>query len=445
VDPAGELVLSVLPAEPILAAPTISEIVSNLNAKVLYGHKMMDRLAIHYLVIAMQVENFLPYLTNNALLITPGDRGDVLGAALLAHRSANYPRIAGIILTGGISPGPSLSKLIDGIRDIVPILLVETDTYQTAANIGMVRSYISAENAAKIAISKRVFFDNVNTEELEAQIASFETEGITPKMFTYNLVQQAAANRKHIVLPEGTDERILRAAEVLLNRNIVRLTILGEPAEITRSIRRLGLQIEPNQITMINPAQSPHKTAYAEKLVELRQHKGVNMDIALDLITDVSYYGTMMVYLGEADGMVSGAAHTTAHTIRPALQFVKTLPGFSVVSSVFFMLLDNRVVVYGDCAINPNPNAAQLAEIAISSADTAQAFGIEPRVAMLSYSTGSSGEGEDVERVRQATELAQARRPGLILEGPMQYDENARFPRSRPGQRVNIPRSEYGQ
>jgi phosphate acetyltransferase len=435
----GDLVLSVLPSEPVLARPSIAEIVEHLGAKVLYGENMLDRLADRYLVIAMQVDNFLPYLSPNALLITPGDRGDVLGAALLAHRSANYPRISGIVLTGGITPGPNLALLIDGIRDIVPILLVENDTYQTAAHIGTVRSYISAENAAKIAISKTLFFDYMDTSQLEAQLASIETEGVTPKMFTFNLIQQATADQKHIVLPEGNDERILRAAEVLLNRDIVRLTILGDPAEIDRSIHRLGLHIKPEQIKIMNPPNSPDRTRYAEKLVELRRHKGMNLDMAMDLMSDVSYYGTMMVYLGEADGMVSGAAHTTAHTIRPALQFVKTKAGFSVVSSVFFMCLENRVVVYGDCAINPNPNAEQLAEIAISSADTAQAFGIEPRLAMLSYSTGSSGEGEDVQRVLQATKLAQSRRPDLILEGPMQYDAAVSpdvAQRKMPGSRV---------
>jgi phosphate acetyltransferase len=257
---------------------------------------------------------------------------------------------------------------------------------------------------------------------LESRIASLEPRGMTPRMFIYNLVQRAKTDRQHIVLPEGNDERILRAAEYLMNRDIVSLTLLGDPDEVRAQIRCLGLQIDLDRLAVLRPSQSPRYREYAETLFALRQHKGMHMDTALDLMRDVSYYGTMMVYKGEADGMVSGAVHTTQHTIRPALQFVKTRPGFSVVSSVFFMCLSDQVLVYGDCAVNPNPTAEELAEIALSSADTAQTFGIEPRVAMLSYSSGESGVGEDVERVRQATLIARERRPELVLDGPMQYD-----------------------
>jgi phosphate acetyltransferase len=241
-------------------------------------------------------------------------------------------------------------------------------------------------------------------------------------MFIYNLVQRAQADKQHIVLPEGSDERILRAAEVLLARDIVDLTLLGDPDQVRDLIHRLGVQIDLERVPIIRPYRSPKFDEYAETLVELRQHKGVNLDTARDLMRDVSYFGTMMVYRGDADGMVSGAAHTTLHTIRPALQFVKCKPGFSVVSSVFFMCLEDEVLVYGDCAVNPNPTAEQLAEIALSSADTARTFGIEPRVAMLSYSSGESGVGEDVERVRAATQIARERRPDLKLDGPIQYD-----------------------
>ena len=418
----NDVVLAVIPANQILSSPTLREIVDHLEAEVLYGKDQLDKLAYRPLVIAMQLQNYLPHLTENALLITPGDRSDVILSALQAHQSHHYPQIAGLVLSGDIEPAPSVIRLLDGLPGMVPILSVTTDTYDTAAQVGTVRSYITAGNQAKIDLSLELFEEFVDTETLEAHIADIQPRGITPRMFIYNLVQQARADRRHIVLPEGSDERILRAAEVLLNREIVDLTLLGDPQEVRGHIQKLGLQIDLDRVPIIRPRHSPRFQEYAETLVELRKHKGMTLDQATDLMRDVSYFGTMMVYKGEADGMVSGAAHTTLHTIRPALQFVKTRPGFSVVSSVFFMCLDDRVLVYGDCAVNPNPTAEQLAEIAITSADTAQTFGVEPRVAMLSYSSGESGVGEDVERVRQATQLARERRPDLRLDGPIQYD-----------------------
>lgn len=420
--PQENVVLAVIPAHRTLSSPTLKEVAEQLEAEILYGSDQLDNLAERYLVIAMQLENYLAHLTENALLITPGDRNDVILSALQAHQSRHYPAIAGILLSGGLKPAPTVTRLLDGLPGKVPIMSVETDTYDTAARVSRVVSYITADNQAKIELCRELFDEYVDTETLEVQISSIQPRGMTPRMFIFNLVQRAKAERKHIVLPEGTDERILRAAEVLLNRDIVDLTLLGNPREVRGLIRRLGLQIDLDRVPIIRPYRSPKRRAYAETLVELRKHKGMNEDIARDLMRDVSYYGTMMVYKGDADGMVSGAAHTTQHTIRPALQFIKTKPGFSVVSSVFFMCLDDEVLVYGDCAINPNPTAEELAEIAVSSADTAQTFGIEPRVAMLSYSSGESGTGEDVDRVREATLIARKRRPDLILDGPMQYD-----------------------
>ncbi len=421
--PDRKALLSVIPAREMLSSPTIKEVCEHMDARVLYGGEQLDRLAYHYLVIAMHIQHYLTHLTRNALLITPGDRSDVILSALQAHQSQNYPKIAGLLLTGGLKPPASVDLLLSGLTDIVPILSVQTDTYQTAMNIGNVRSYITADNEAKIKLSLRLFERHVDTVALEKQLSALPDQGITPKMFIYNLIQQAKSDKKHIVLPEGTDERILRAAAVLRRNNVVDITFLGKQEEVEKAIYNLGLRRELAGVPIIDPANSPAAPRYAEKLMELRQHKGMNMDMALDQLTDVSYYGTMMVYIGDADGMVSGAAHTTQHTIRPALQFVKTKPGFTVVSSSFFMALPDRVLVYGDCAVNPNPTAEQLAEIAISSADTAIAFGIkEPRIAMLSYSSGESGIGEDVMRVREATKIAKERRPDLILEGPMQYD-----------------------
>ena len=377
--PQGDVLLSVVPAHRLLSSPTIKEVVEHLNAEILYGGSQLDRLAYRFMVIAMRLQNYLPHLTENALLITPGDRNDVILSALQAHQSHYYPQISGIVLSGGLKPAPSVAHLLDGLPGKVPILSVQTDTYDTAARIGTVRSYITPDNQAKIDLSLELFEEFVDTEALEVQMSSVKTRGITPRMFIYNLTERARSDKKRIVLPEGDDERILRAAEVLLNRDIVDLTLLGNPEKVRGEIQRLGLDLPADRVPIIEPQHSPKLQEYAQTLVELRKHKGMNLDYAYDRMCDVSYFGTMMVYLGDADGMVSGAAHTTQHTIRPALQFVKTKPGFTVVSSVFFMCLDDEVLVYGDCAVNPDPSAEQLAEIAISSADTASAFGIEPR------------------------------------------------------------------
>ena len=420
--PDDNIVLSAIPAHRVLSSPTLKEIADQLSAEILFGGDQLDKLAYRYLVIAMQLENYLTHLTENALLITPGDRNDVILSALQAHQSHCYPQISGILLSGGLKPAPTVARILDGLRTMVPILSVQTDTFDTATQVSAVRSYITADNTAKIDLSLELFEEFVDIQALESQISSIQPRGLTPRMFIYNLIQQAKSDKQHIVLPEGNDERILKAAEVLLNRDIVDLTLLGNPAEVTRLIQRLGLDLPQDRVPIIEPQDSPKFREYVETLVELRKHKGMNLDTATDLMCDVSYFGTMMVYKGDADAMVSGAAHTTLHTIRPALQFIKARPGFSVVSSVFFMCLDDEVLVYGDCAVNPDPTAEQLAEIAISSADTARTFGIEPRVAMLSYSSGESGVGEDVEKVRQATLLAKERRPDLMLDGPMQYD-----------------------
>lgn len=417
-----DVIVAVIPAHEVLASPTMKEVAEQLSGEILFGGEHLATLAHDYLVIAMRLDNYLGRLTENALLITPGDRSDVILSALQAHQSNRYPKVAGLVLSGGIKPAPAISRLLEGLAIPVPILSVRTDTFGTATRASNLRSYITADNRPKIDLSLELFEEFVDTAELEARISSIEPGGMTPRMFLYYIVQRAKAKKQHIVLPEGDDERILRAAEALLNREVVDLTLLGRPREVRDLIHELGLDIDLDRVPIIWPGESKQFDAYAETLLELRRHKGMNLDVARDLMRDVSYYGTMMVYKGVADGMVSGAAHTTQHTILPALQFIKAKPGFSVVSSVFFMCLDDEVLVYGDCAVNPNPTAEQLAEIALSSADTAQTFGIEPRVAMLSYSSGESGVGEDVERVRSATQIARERRPDLPIVGPIQYD-----------------------
>ncbi|WP_029036198.1 phosphate acetyltransferase [Salinimicrobium xinjiangense] len=411
-----------LPLIDTLANPTLKEIVEELNGKVLFGEEFLDNQSGSFNVGAMQLRNYLKHLKNESLVITPGDRADIILGALQAHISSNYPRISGIILTGGLIPEDSIIKLIEGLSQVVPIISVEEGTFQVTNKVGAINSNIYADSTQKIETSISTFEKYINIDPLIERFAGLKPTGLTPRMFQYSLVKRAQQQRKHIVLPEGTDERILTAASRLIAMDIVDLTILGDEEEIRKMIMNLALPMDFSKLRIINPTTSEHFDDYVKTFYELRKHKNVNMDIARDLMSDVSYYGTMMIHKGHADGMVSGAAHTTQHTIRPALQFIKTKPGVSVVSSVFFMCLEDRVSVFGDCAINPNPTAEELAEICISSAESSKAFGIEPKIAMLSYSSGSSGKGEDVDRVREATEIVKTKRPDLKIEGPIQYD-----------------------
>src|SRR5690606_38368067 len=388
----------------------------------LFGHDMLNNLSENFSVGAMQLRNYLTHLKDNALVITPGDRADIILGALQAHSSKNYPKISGIILTGGLMPEEPILKLIEGLSSIVPIISVNGGTYSVTNSIGTIKSRIYADNTEKITTSITTFEKHVDTDKLADKLITFVSDIFTPRMFQYNLLQRALKNKKHIVLPEGYDERILRAAARLINAHVVDLTLLGEKEKIKDYIEKLDIPLDLKDINIVNPIQSPHFEDYVNTYYELRKHKDVNLAMARDAMADVSYFGTMMVYKGHADGMVSGAAHTTQHTLRPALQFLKTKPGVNIVSSIFFTCLEDRISVFGDCAINPNPNAAELAEIAISSAQTAQAFGIEPKVAMLSYSSGPSGKGADVEKVREATEIVKLQASDIKIEGPIQYD-----------------------
>lgn len=411
-----------VPAIQQLANPTIQEIVKILNAKVLFGNEYINNQISSYSVGAMQLRNYLLHLKENALVITPGDRADIILGVLQAHQSANYPKISGIVLTGSIVPEDSILKLIDGLNNLVPIIAVDEGTYLVTNKIGDIKSKIYANNKNKIEISIETFDKFINVDKLSQRLVTFEADGITPKMFQYNLVKRAKKNRKRIVLPEGTDDRIIIASSRLLAMDVVDIIILGNKKAIESKVASLGIHFDYSKIQIINPSESEHYLSYVETYFELRKHKGMTIEVAKDLMLDVSYFGTMMVYKGHADGMVSGAAHTTQHTIRPALQFIKTKPGTTLVSSVFFMCLEDRVSIFGDCAINPNPTAEELAEIAISSADSSIGFGIEPKIAMLSYSSGTSGTGDEVDKVRKATEIVKQKRPDLKIEGPIQYD-----------------------
>ncbi len=412
----------VVPEDDVLAKPTLGEIARDLQAQCLYeGVDGLARVVHDYKVAAMHVPQFLEYLSEGTLVITPSDRADVLLASLMAFYSEAFPQIAGIVLTGERAPDDSVRRLVDGLRRLpIPIIRVASDTFATAMRISAVPAVIGADNPRKIATALGMFEAHVDIQRLEQRIEVVRSARVTPLMFEYDLIERAKRQRQHIVLPEGNDERILRAAEILLRRQVVDLTLLGAEDDVWQRSAGLGLELAEAQV--IDPARSPWQAEFTAELVKLRKHKGLTEDQARDLVHDATYFGTMMVHQQLADGMVSGATHTTANTIRPAFQIIRARPGISVVSSVFLMCLKDRVLVYGDCAVIPRPTAEQLADIAISSAHTARMFGIEPRVAMLSYSTGASGYGSDVDKVRQATELVRERMPDLIIDGPIQYD-----------------------
>lgn len=412
----------VVPSEPSLNMLSMGNISRQLEAEVLSGDQQtLNRQVTHYKIAAMQVPDFLSHLEQGDLIITPHDRADIILACLMSYPSTNYPQIAGLLLTGEHDAAIQVLSLIEGLGDTpFAVLSVNSDTFTTAMKINGVRARLYSQDERKIAIALGLVESNLHFEELSQRLARQHPARVTPLMFEYEQIQRAKAKIQHIVLPEGREERILRAAEILLLRHIVKITLLGDVTEIKNKINTLGLHLE--DINIIDPLNSELRELYAEAYFNLRKQKGVTYDMAYDIMSDVSYFGTMMVHLNHADGMVSGAVHTTQHTIRPAFQIIKTKPGTSIVSSVFFMCLEDRVLVYGDCAVNPDPNAQELAEIAVSAAETAKMYNIEPRVAMLSYSTGKSGKGEAVDKVRQAVAIAKRAHPELKLEGPMQYD-----------------------
>jgi phosphate acetyltransferase len=418
----ADIISAVIPADKSLQNPTVRDICQSLDARVLFGAEHLSNQVDNFITGAMQVPNFLSYIKENVLIVTPGDRGDIIISSLQANLSSSYPKVAGIILTAGATPEEPVLRLIEGLQNVVPIMTVKTGTFETTTAVASVKARISPDNNKKIQLAIDTFNKYVDVAALDKRMVTYHSDAMTPHMFQYQLSKWAKRQIKNIVLPEGNDDRILMASARLITQQLATLTLLGNPIDIAASIKRLGISLDLTKIRVIDPANSEYYEDYAATLYELRNSKNITMEMARDLMTDVSYFGTMMVYKGHADGMVSGATHTTQHTIRPALQFIKTRPGISTVSSVFFMCLADRVSVFGDCAVNPNPTAEELAEIAISSADNSERFGIEPRIAMLSYSSGTSGSGEDVEKVRRATLLVREKRPDLKVEGPIQYD-----------------------
>lgn len=411
-----------IPEVPELASPTMGEIMEGLRCSFIHGDRSgLNRIIRQFKIAAMTLDNYLSYLEDRDLIITPGDREDILVGTLTTLFSQTFPNVSGILLTGGLKPGPRVARLVEGLRKAsIPVIGTGDDTFTAAIKASHVPALISKNNPKKVDIALGTFESAVNINEIRRRLAVSRSEIVTPLMFQYSIFGKAREEIRHIVLPEGDEERIIQASEVLRARNVVDLTLIGREERIREKGAILGADLDG--VNIIDHMKSPLLDEFTRKFYELRKSRGITMDSARDAMLDVNYFGTMMVYEGMVDGMVSGAIHTTADTLRPALQIIRTKPGVKIASSVFFMCLPVRVLVFGDCAVNPDPNAEELAAIAISSADTAAAFHIEPRVAMLSYSTGSSGKGEDVEKVRKATDITRKLRPDLLIEGPIQYD-----------------------
>ena len=406
-----------------LNMPTIEDVIDALDVTpVMLSGDDHARVIRKAKVAALTLDNFLEHIEEDDLIIVPADRSDIILGLLGALYSNSYPNISGIIFPFDMRAHPNVQKLIDGLTSFrVPILSVKTDTYQTARSLINVHSRLRVKSERKIALALGLFNSSVDIKMIEQKITSdTKSDVVTPMMFEYQLFNIAHSNKKTIVLPESSDERILRAAEIVLRRGVADIILLGEPLALKERYMRLGLDL--SRATIIDHCKSELMDEFVERFYELRKDKGLSIDGAKDAMLHLNYFATMMVYLGYADGMVSGAIHSTTDTIRPALQIIKTSPSVSIVSSVFFMCLKTKVLVYGDCAINQDPDATKLAQIALSSAQTAQAFGIEPKVAMLSYSTGESGRGVDVDKVREATKIVKHTDPNLLVEGPIQYD-----------------------
>lgn len=411
----------VVPEDQRLPAPRIRQILEAVEGKLLFGsEERLESEAMDLVVAAMTPEHVLQRITEDAVVVVPADRTDVLLTLLMADSSKTFPKLAGIVLNGGFKIPKQISQLIEGLSPSMPVIATDGRSFDTTVKVASTRGKITASDPKKIQRARDLVASHLNVDLLLSELEKSEPRAITPLLFEYNIAHRAKQNQRTIVLPEGSDDRILQAAHEVLQKQIAKLIILGDPEAITLRANQLGLDISSAELVDIENNQ--HFEACVSEYVKLRSHKGVTEEIARERMRDVSYFGTMLVQLEIADGMVSGACHTTAHTITPSFEFVKTRPGVSSVSSVFLMALEDRVLVYGDCAVIPEPTIEQLADIAISSAETARKFDIEPHVAMLSYSTGESGSGAEVDRVRAATKLVRERAPELSVEGPIQYD-----------------------
>ena len=411
----------VLPEEPLLVAPSVADLQRAVGGELIKGDQaLLGREALGVLVAGMTAEHVLERLRDGMAVITPGDRSDVVLAVMGAHAAEGFPSLSTVILNGGLPLHPAIAALVDGLGLKLPIIATGLGTFETASAVASARGRVTVTSQRKIDTALALMGRHVDTADLLARLAIPIPTVTTPQMFEYQLLERARIDRKRIVLPEGDDDRILKAAGRLLQREVADLTILGEETAVRARAAELGVDL--SAAAVLDPRTSPLCDQFAGQYAELRRKKGVRVEQAREIIHDVSYFGTMLVHNDMVDGMVSGATHTTAHTVRPAFEIIRTRPEVSTVSSIFLMCLADRVLAYGDCAIVPDPTAEELADIAISSARTAAQFGIDPRVAMLSYSTGSSGSGADVDKVRTATDLVRRRAPELLVDGPIQYD-----------------------
>lgn len=411
----------VIPEEPLLVAPTVGELLTAVDGTLVHGDtSLLGREVLDVMVAGMTAEHVLERLTEGAAVITPGDRSDVVLAVASAHAAEGFPSISTIILNGGLPLHREIGRLVTGVGLRLPIIATDLGTFATASAVANTKGRVTENSERKIDTALQLMDRHVDIGDMLERLAIPIPTVTTPQMFAYQLMERARGDRKRIVLPEGDDDRILQAAGRLLRRGIAELTILGDESLIRARASELGVDLAA--ATVLNPRSSELRQKFAEQYAEIRKKKGVTVEQAREIVQDVSYFGTMLVHNDIVDGMVSGAAHTTAHTVKPSFEIIKTLPGVSTVSSIFLMCLSDRVLAYGDCAIVPDPTSEELADIAISSARTAAQFGIDPRVAMLSYSTGDSGSGAGVDKVRAATELVRQREPDLLVEGPIQYD-----------------------
>jgi phosphate acetyltransferase len=411
--------LGAIPWDPALVSPRTLDVARELEARVLNEGELAHRRVDDVSVVARTVANMTHRLRPGALIITPGDRDDVILAASMA--TLNGVPLAGLVLTGGIEPDERVIKLCErALASGLPLLLVDDDSYVSAAKAAAINREVPLDDLERIERVMDGVAGHLDVEWLAARCATDREPRLSPPAFMYRLVTRARQADKRIVLPEGAEPRTVRAAITAHDRGIARCVLLAEPAEVRRVAEAQGLAV-PADLEILEPTLR-RRERYVAPMVELRRHKGMTEPVARRQLEDTVVLGTMMLAQGEVDGLVSGAVHTTANTVRPAMQLIKTRPDAKLVSSIFFMCLPDQVRIFGDCAINPDPDAEQLADIAVQSADSAVYFGIEPRVAMLSYSTGASGEGSDVDKVREATRIARELRPDVPIDGPLQYD-----------------------
>ncbi len=413
--------LGVIPWQSTLLAPRVSDIAKEMNATVLHEGQMATRRVQKVTVCAHTIRNMVHTLKPGTLLVTPGDRDDIIVATAVA--ALNGVPLAGVLLTGGLMPDNKVIELCSrALETGLPVLSSDTNTYEAAYRLANLSSTIPVDDIDRIESAMEIVATQLDTQWLQKQFKLERKRRLSPPAFRYQLSERARAAKKRIVLPEGCEPRTVQAAIICQQRGLASCVLIGDRAEINAVAESQGMAL-PTALEVVNPIDV--RARYIQPMVNLRKHKGLAPDMAEAMLEDNVVLGTMMVALNEADGLVSGAIHTTANTVRPALQLIKTHDKAKVVSSVFFMLLPEQVLVYGDCAINPDPNAEELADIAIQSAESAETFGIEPIIAMISYSTGESGTGADVEKVRKATQIARERRPDLLIDGPLQYDAAA--------------------